>query len=202
MDQARNSHPLVRAQRAAVEAAKQEIKKNRSYHLPTLDLVANVGSNYSSHSLTTPEDFSTRATQHEVGVQLTVPLYSGGGINAKITEAVANMHKAESDLEAAARQAVTDAQQAYAGVTNGLAQIEALNTAVESGQSAVKGNRVGYKLGIRINIDVLNAEQQLFTAQRDLSKTRYDTLVQGFKLKAAAGTLSETDLLAVNAMLR
>jgi outer membrane protein len=202
IDQARTAHPLVRAQRAALDAARQEIKKNRSEHLPTLDLVGNVGSNYASHSLTTPNDYSTRATQHEVGVQLTVPIYSGGAINSKVTEAIANMNKAEADMEAASRQAATDAQQAFAGVTNGLAQIEALNVAVESGQSAVKGNRVGYKLGIRINIDVLNSEQQLFTAQRDLSKARYDTLLQGFKLKAAAGALSEADLKAVNAMLR
>ena len=74
IDQARTAHPLVRAQRAALEAARQEIKKNRSEHLPTLDLVGNVGSNYASHSLTTPNDYSTRATQHEVGVQLTVPI--------------------------------------------------------------------------------------------------------------------------------
>lgn len=202
IDQARSNHPLVRAQHAALEAARQTIKKNRSEHLPTLDLVGSVGSNYASHSLTTPDDYATRATQHQVGVQLTVPLYSGGAIDSRVTEAIANMNKAEADMQAASRQAATDAQQAFAGVTNGLAQIEALNVAVESGQSAVKGNRVGYKLGIRINIDVLNAEQQLFTAQRDLSKARYETLLQGFKLKAAAGILSEADLRAVNAMLR
>jgi outer membrane protein len=202
MDQARSSNPAVQAQTAALEAAKLEIKKNRADHLPTLDLVANVGSNYSSHSLTTPDDFSTRAKQHEVGVQLNVPLYAGGAVNSRVREAFANMQKTQADLEAARRQAATDAQQAYAGVTNGLAQIDALNVAVESGTSAVKGNRAGYRLGIRINIDVLNAEQQLFTAQRDLSKARYETLLQGFKLKAAAGSLSEADLLAVNAMLR
>jgi outer membrane protein len=201
MDQARHNNPAVVAQQAAVEAARQEIKKNRSDHLPTVDLVGNIGSNYASHSLTTPDDFSTRATQHEVGLQLTLPIYSGGVINSKVTEAIANMNKAQADGEVASRQAATDAQQAYAGVTNGLAQIDALNVAVESGQSAVKGNRVGYKLGIRINIDVLNAEQQLYTAQRDLSKARYDTLLQGLKLKAAAGNLTEADLAAISAML-
>jgi outer membrane protein len=202
MDQARSSHPLVRAQRAALEAARQEIKKNRSDHLPTLDLVVNYGGNFASSSLTTPNDYSTRVKQQEAGIQLTVPIYSGGSINSRVTEAIANMNKAEADMEAASRQASTDAQQAFAGVTNGLAQIDALNVAVESGRNAVKGNMAGYRLGIRINIDVLNAEQQLFTAQRDLSKARYDTLLQGFKLKAAAGTLGEQDLLAVNAMLR
>jgi outer membrane protein len=202
MEQARGANPAVVGQRAALEAARQDIKKNRAGHLPTLDLVANVGSNYSSHSLTTPDDFSTRASQHEVGLQLTLPLYSGGAVNSKIREATATMQKTQADLEAASRQAATDAQQAYAGVMNGLAQVDALNTAVDSGQSAVKGNRVGYKLGIRINVDVLNAQQQLFSAQRDLSKARYETLFQGLKLKAATGALGEQDLMAVNAILR
>lgn len=201
MDQARHDNPAVVAQQAALEAAKQEIKKNRADHLPTVDLVGNLGSNYASHSLTTPNDFSTRATQHEVGVQLTMPIYSGGAINSKVTEAIANMNKAEADREVASRQAATDAQQAYAGVTNGLAQIDALNVAVDSGKSAVKGNRVGYKLGIRINIDVLNAEQQLYIAQRDLSKARYDTLLQGLKLKAAVGNLTEGDLATISNLL-
>ena len=75
------------------------------------------------------------------------------------------------------------------------------NVAVESGQSALKGNQAGYKLGIKINIDVLNAQQQLFTSQRDLSKARYETLLQGLKLKAAAGALGEADFEVVNGML-
>jgi len=201
MEKARTSHPLVLAQEAAMAAAKQEIKKNRSDHLPTLDIVANYGSNWSSHSLTTPNDYSTRAKQNEVGLQLTVPLFTGGSTSSKVVEAIAAMNKAEEDLEVASRQASNDAQHAFAGVTNGLAQIDALNVAVESGQSALKGNQAGYKLGIKINIDVLNAQQQLFTAQRDLSKARYETLLQGLKLKAAAGALGEADFEVVNGML-
>jgi outer membrane protein len=201
MDQARTNHPAVRAQRAALAAAQSEIKKNRAEYAPMLDLIASKGSNYASNSLTTPNDYSTRANSTQVGLQLTIPLYAGGATDAKVTEAIATKNKAQADLEAASRQAATDAQQAYAGVINGLAQIDALNVALESGQSAVKGNRVGYKLGIRINIDVLNAEQQLYTAQRDWTKARYDTLLQELKLKAATGTLMEADLSGVNALL-
>jgi outer membrane protein len=134
-------------------------------------------------------------------VQLTAQIYSRESFNFKVSEAIANMCENQSDMEVTSRQALTDALRAIAGAANGLAQIDALNVAVESGQDAGKGNRIVYKLGIRINIDVLNAEQQLFAAQRDLSKALYDTLLQGFKLKAAAGTLSEDDLLAVNALL-
>ncbi|WP_426107998.1 TolC family outer membrane protein [Massilia sp. TSP1-1-2] len=202
MAQARTNHPLVRAQRAALEAARQAIKKLRSDHLPTLDLVANTGNNFSSRSLATPNDYATRANQRQIGLQLTVPLYSGGAVDARVTEAIANMDKATADLELASRQSALDARLAYAGVVNGLAQIAALDVAVASGQSALKGNRAGYRLGIRINIDVLNAEQQVFAAQRDLSKARYETLLQGLKLKAAAGARDEYDLLKVNSMLR
>lgn len=201
MDQARTNHPAVRAQRAALAASYSEIKKNRAEYAPTLDLVASRGNNYSSSSLTTPNEFGTRANSTQVGVQLNIPIYSGGATNARVSEAIANKNKAEADLDAAGRQAATDAQQAFSGVINGLAQIEALNFAKNSGQSAVKGNRLGYGLGLRINLDVLNAEQQLYAAKRDLTVARYDTLLQGLRLKAATGVLSLLDLVAINDML-
>jgi outer membrane protein len=201
MDQARANHPSVRAQRAALSAAGEEINKNRSDHLPTIDLVASYGSNYASNSLTTPNDYSTRAKSRQVGLQLNVPVFAGGATHAKVMEAIANKDKAQADLAAASRQAASDAQQAFVGVNNAQAQVEALSFAIESGQRAVKGNQVGYRLGIRINLDVLNAQQQLYAAQRDLSKARYDGLLQGLKLKAAAGVLSEQDVLGVNALL-
>jgi outer membrane protein len=198
---ARENNPLVWAQRAALAAAGATVNKNRAEHLPTVDLTASYGGNYASGNLTIPADYTTLAKSKTVGVQLSVPIFSGGATNAKVAEALANRYKTRADLEAARRQAGSDARQAYAGIANGLAQIDALDSAVASGQSAVKGNQVGYKLGIRINIDVLNAEQQLYTSQRDLTKARYDTLFQGLKLKAAAGVLSEDDLSAINALL-
>jgi outer membrane protein len=198
---AKESNPVVRAQKAALAAAEATVNKNRAEHLPTVDLTASYGGNYASGSLTTPVDYTTQARSKMVGVQLNVPIFSGGATSAKVAEAVAIRHKTQADLEAARRQAASDARQAYAGISNGLAQIEALNSAVVSGQSAVKGNQAGYKLGIRINIDVLNAEQQLYTSQRDLTKARYETLFQGLKLKAAAGVLSEEDLAVVNGLL-
>lgn len=196
--QARENHPAVRAQRAALGAADSAVSKNRAAHLPTLDLTASYGANSSSGSLVTPDDFSTLAHTRATGVQLNVPLFAGGLTSAKVAEALATRSKAQADLEAAQRQAATDARQAFAGIRNGLAQSEALESAVESGRSAVTGNRRGYQLGLRINLDVLNAEQQLYTSQRDLAKARYDTLLQGLKLKAAAGILGESDVETLN----
>ncbi|GGI54677.1 hypothetical protein GCM10011430_18510 [Oxalicibacterium solurbis] len=201
MEQARSKNPEVRAQQAAMDAAKSGIKRARAGYAPTLDLIASRGSNYSSNSLTTPNEFDTRANSSQIGLQLNIPIFSGGETNAKVTEAIALKDKSESDLEEAKRQAAVEAQQAFAGVVNGLAQIEALNYAKESGQSSVKGNRLAFKLGVRINLDVLNAEQQLYAARRDLAVARYQTLLHGMKLKASVGSLGEEDLLAVNAML-
>jgi outer membrane protein len=201
IEQARDSNPAVLAPMAALGAAEAEVAKNRAEHLPTLDMVASYGNNYSSGSVSTPTDFATRANSTQLGVQLTVPLFAGGATNSRVIEALANQGKAAAELEVARRQSATEAKKAYAAIVNGLAQIEALESAVESGKSAVNGNQVGYKLGIHMNMDVLNAEQQLYTAQRDLIKARYDTLFQGLKLKAAAGGLSEADVEMVNGML-
>jgi outer membrane protein len=200
--QARSNHPAVRAHQAAMAAAEAAVKKNRADRLPTLDLVASSGRNFASDSLTTPQDYSTHASSRQLGLQLNVPLGAGGALSARVREAVANMSRERADLEAAIRQAGTEAQQAFAGVVNGMAQIDALDAALESAESAVKGNQIGFRAGLRINLDVLNAQQQLYETQRNLSKARYETLLQGLRLKAAAGVLTEHDVLVVNAMLQ
>ena len=199
--QAQENNPTVRAQKAALAVAEAEVSRNRAEYLPTLDLTASYGKNYSSGSLTTPTDYTTAVASQQAGIQLNIPIFAGGATNARVSEAIANKYKAQADMETARRQAATDARQAYAGIENGLSQVEALESAVDSSKSSVKGNRIGFGLGIRMNIDVLNAEQQLYTAKRDLAKARYDTLFQGLKLKAAAGILAEPDVAEISAQL-
>lgn len=200
VDQARENNPAVQAGRAAYSAAESAVNKNRSDHLPTLEFSSSLGRNYVSGT-TFPNDYTTLGRSAITGVKLIIPVFAGGGTNSKVAEAIANCRKTLADLENTRRKAAADARQAFAAVANGLAQIEAMTSAVESGAVAVKGNQIGYRVGIRINVDVLNAEQQLYASKRDLTKVRYETLLQGLKLKAAAGVLGEEDVLAINALL-
>lgn len=201
INQARETNPAVQAAQAGLLVAEAIVGKARSEHAPTLDLVASYGENYSSGSTTMPTDFASRGQTKQLGLQFTVPLFAGGGTSSHVAEAVANKYRAGAELEVARRQAATDARLAFAGVVNGLSQIRALESAVESGQSMVSESHTGYKLGIYNNVKVLDAEQQYFTVKRDLVKARYETLFQALKLKAATGALSEADVLNANTFL-
>lgn len=193
-------NPQVKLQQAALEVAQKEVSKNTSAHLPTLDLTLNRAGNFSSGSMSSPADLTTRVNSQQIGLQLTVPLFSGGATQSKVRESLVLEDKAQDDLLGAKRNATSQVRLAFAGVLNGQAQIEALQAAVEAGEHAVEANKIGFKIGTRINPDVLNAEQQLYGSMRDLMKARVEVLMQGLKLKAAAGALREQDLLALDAL--
>lgn len=199
---ARSASPVVRAQEAARDMAEQDIARQEAGHWPTLDLTASYGKTSTSGSMNSPADIGVQNHAAQVGIQLSVPVFSGGGVGSKAREALAQLGKARADLDDARRQAAALARQAYAGVANGQAQSEALASAVRSSKSAVDANKIGYKTGTRINIDVLNAEQQLYAAQRDLAKSRAETLMNRLRLKAAAGVLEESDVHALNQLLQ
>lgn len=201
LDSAREDHPAVRIQRTALEVARAEVERQRAGHSPTLDLTASYGPTRASGSMSSPADIASHVRSAQVGVNFTMPLYAGGAVQSRVREALAMSEKAEEELEAAKRLASTQARQAHAGVLNGLAQVDALASAVQSSEAAIASNRVGYRIGTRINTDVLNAEQQLHAAQRDWHKARVDTLMNGLRLKAAIGELSELDLASINALL-
>jgi outer membrane protein len=179
-----------------VDIAKLEISRNRAGHFPTLDGVA-TQSQRKDLTFTSPTTNSTSA----VGLQLTIPLFAGFSTTSKIREAISLENQARANLDTAKRAAMQNARAAYLGVQSGLSQIRALEAAEVSSNSALESNKLGYDVGVRINIDVLNAQQQLYSTRRDLAKARYDTLINGLRLKAAAGTLGEVDLAELNALL-
>ncbi|GAB3539424.1 TolC family outer membrane protein [Noviherbaspirillum agri] len=185
----------VLSQQLALEIAQREISRNRAGHYPTVDLEAS--RSYSDRTTATTANGYTNS----VGVRWTVPLFSGFAVTSRVRESIALEDKARADLENTRRVAAQGARQAFLGVNSGLAQVKALEAAEVSSQSALESNRLGYQVGVRINIDVLNAQQQLYSTRRDLAKARYDTIVNSLKLKSAAGTLKEEDLVQVNSLL-
>lgn len=197
---AQQNNLLVQIQSRQVEIAAEEVKKARAGHYPTLDVVASSG-----RSRTAPGSTSTFRPEVDstaIGLQLTLPLFQGGYVSSKSREAAAAHRAALANLEAARRAAALGARQSYLGVVNGLAQIKALEAALASSLAALESNKLGYEVGVRINIDVLNAEQQVFITRRDLARAYHDTLLARLKLKNAIGTLDETEVRAINALLR
>jgi outer membrane protein len=189
----------VVASQVALEIAKRDISRNRAGHYPTVDLVASTGrSSVTGQSLT-----GAGVTKpNTIGIQWNIPLFSGFAVDSRVRESIALENKSRSDLEVARRGAAQGARQAYVGVMSGLAQVKAYEAAEISSQSALDSNKLGYQVGVRINIDVLNAQQQLSTTRQNLSKARYDAIMNGLRLKSAAGILKEQDLAEINMLLQ
>ncbi|KAA0218507.1 MAG: channel protein TolC [Lautropia sp.] len=194
---ARDNNLAVQQQRIAGEIARREIDRQRYGHYPTVDVVGSL-----QRAENAAYNFVGMRTDSAVlGLQLSIPIYAGGGIEARVREATASHARSQSDLEHARRQAEQGARQAYLGLNSGLAQVNALEAAERSSRLALESNLLGYQVGVRINIDVLNAQQQLYSTQRDLARARYDALLNGLRLKATAGALGEADVAQVNALL-
>lgn len=195
---AENDNINVQLQMAALEIASLEVDRQRAGHYPTVDLVASKGSTTALASAglgLVDSDFRS------IGVQVNLPIFQGGQVVSRQREASANRAAAESTLEQARRNAALQARQQYLGATNGLAQVRALRAALISSQSSLESNRLGFEVGVRINIDVLNADNQVYVTRRDLAKAVLETLMSQLRLKAAVGTLSEDDVMAANALL-
>ena len=196
-ERARAENLNVRQSAIALEVARREITKARFGHWPTIDLVSSATRSESSTVGLTSANINSMS----VGLQLAVPIYAGGAITGRVREVVAASEKAIADLETARRTADLTARQLLRKVTSGLAQVRALEAAERSSQLALDSNLLGYQVGVRINIDVLNAQQQLFSTRRDLALARYTVLVDGLRLRQAVGGLGDTDLMAVNTLL-
>ncbi|GAB1391907.1 TolC family outer membrane protein [Rhodocyclaceae bacterium] len=189
----------VQLAQSGFDIAGREVEKQRAGHYPTLDLVATHGK--AGTGFSTAGGSGSDSKTSTIGLQLAMPIFSGGATMSRDREAVALQEKARADLDNARRQAALAARQAYLGVSAGLAQVRALEAGVASSQLAVESNKLGYEVGVRINIDVLNAQSQLFDTRQKLAKARLDTLLAQLRLKSAAGNLSEDDLAAINALL-
>lgn len=200
VDQAQVAHPGVLQADIALQVAKLETSKAEAGHKPTLDLTGSYTTAATNNGSSTGLS-STRGNQASVGLSFVLPLFAGYAVQNRVKETLALEDKARSDLEAAKRSVAQATRTAYFGVQSGQAQVKALEAAEASSQSALDANKLGYQVGVRINIDVLNSQSQLFDTKAKLAKARYDVLMGGLKLRQASGALKADDLQAINKQL-
>jgi outer membrane protein len=200
VEQARTANLKVQAAQSTAEIARQEVNRTiAADNLPSVDLVAK-RVRVDPYRTTNNGTFN-HADTDTIGIEMTVPLFNGGIAYNKAKEVMALRDKSSFDLENERRVAEQSARTSFLNVLAGMAQVKAFEAAEKSSRLALESNLLGYEVGVRINIDVLNAQQQLFTTQKDLSKARYDTLVNSLKLKAAVGALSDADIDDINGLL-
>ena len=192
------NNPQLAIARANTELAEKEVARNRGGHYPTLDLVANYNKSYDNGG----SFGATNSTAKSVGVQLNVPLFQGGIVNSKWREAEANLERTKYELENASRTVVTQTRQAYLGVVSGIARVQALQQALASSENVLEASKLGQEVGVRTNLDVLNAQQQLYSTRRDLYQSQYNYLISQLSLKAAVGELGEAEVNEVNLALQ
>ncbi|MDD2810907.1 TolC family outer membrane protein [Rhodoferax sp.] len=197
--QSEQDHPTVRQALLGLEVAQLETQKAQSGHMPTVDLTAGYSVTQNNGSSNTLLDYRTNVAT--VGVSLNLPLFTGHSTQNRIKETLALEDKARSDVDTAKRAVAQATRTAYFGVESGLGQVKALEAAQASSQSALDATNLGYQVGVRINIDVLNAQTALYNTQAKLAKARYDVLLGSLRLRQANGTLKADDLNAVNALL-
>jgi outer membrane protein len=194
-------HPTVRRARVGLDVATLETQKARAAESPTLDAVASVGGSNSRGTLPELSRSVGTTTNGSIGVQLRWPLFTGGATQNRIRETLSLEEKARNDLEAARRGVAQGTRVAFYGLQSGRAQVSALEAAESSSKLALEATQLGYRVGVRVNQDVLNAQSQLVTTQRDLARARYDVLVNSLRLRQAAGQLAPADVDAVNRLL-
>jgi len=192
-------HPTIRRALAGVDIAQLETAKARAAEKFTLDAVGSLSGQRASGS--TLSGFSGTTRVASIGLQFNLPLYTGGQTQNRIQETLLLEEKARQDLDVARRGIAQGTRVAYFGVQSGQAQVKALEAAEASAKLALEATQLGYRVGVRVNLDVLNAQTQLFQTQRDLAKARYDVLMGGLRLRQASGQLSPNDIDAVNALL-
>ena len=181
----KQSYPVL-VQEAGTEIAALEARRNRAGHYPTLDAVATTGQGFQTGSQLSVVGSDT--TVSTIGLQLAWPLYQGGAISSREREAAANHERRARTWRTRAAAPPSARARPTSRCCNGVAQVRALEQALVSTQSALDSNRLGYEVGVRINIDVLNAQQQVFSTRRDLAVARYNTITNNLRLKAAAGS--------------
>lgn len=196
--QAEEVNPELRAMRHNVEVAQAEIDRYRAQHLPTADLIASHSYSSSENNTSVGNTYRTNS----IGIQLTIPIYSGGQINSAVRQAVANKERARQQLEAALRQLSVNVAKEFNAHAHGAVQVRAYEEALEASRQVLASTRKGILAGVRNTVDALNAEQQLADTGVNLARARMEFALAGIRLSAAAGILAEQDIARLNGWLK
>jgi outer membrane protein len=199
--QSETTSPAVRQAQLGLDIASQEVNKATAGHKPTIDAQVSYAGTRNVDGTAATVTGSNHVFNPSAAVVLNVPLFAGFSTMYRVKETVALEDKARSDYENARRATAQATRAAYFGLVAGLSQVKAYEAAEASSQSALDANKLGYSVGVNINIDVLNSQSQLYQTKRDLAKARYDVLVTNLKLRQAAGTLTPADLQPINDLL-
>ncbi len=200
LTQADELHPQVRRARLGLEVAQLEVQKAKAATGPTLDLNGSLGAQDVRGSSTNTGLRGSLANA-SVGVQFRMPLYTGGASDARIRETLALAEKSRNDVEFARRSVAEATRRSFFGLQSLKAQVKALEAAESSSKLALEATQLGYKVGVRVNLDVLNAQAQLFAVQNDLAKARYDVIVTSLRLRQASGQLRAEDVANLDSLL-
>lgn len=195
IDVAKQHNLSILSAQASTETAQQEIKLQRSGHLPTLDL------NASASYIESGGAFPRKGENSQIGLELNVPLYQGGLVNSRTREARSRFQQATEQLSQAIRSAELETRDAFRGVKTDIAQVNALGRSLESTEVAVQAEEAGFEVGTRTIVDVLNSQREYYLARLNYARARYLYVVDQLRLKRAAGILEESDLEEVNRAL-
>lgn len=197
VDQAIKVNPNLLAAQAAAEVAARAVGIKQAGHYPTLGLTASYNHNNSSGTIFNTSDVN----QKQIMLNFSLPLFSGGGVSAQVTQAQRQYDAAQDQVQLVNRQTVQQARTAYLGVLTGISQVRALRQSVKSNQTALKATQVGLQVGTQTIVDVLLAVQNLATAQTGFAQARDNYLTSLLTLKQAAGTVDMQDVKQINALL-
>jgi len=200
--------PAVRRALLGHDIAKLETEKAQAGHLPTVSLDAAYGRGRTNQTAVTPTaaginttNYNGPTNQSRIGITVNVPLFAGFAVQNRVKETLALEEQSRNNLDAVRRSVVQNTRTAFFGVQSGQARVKALEAAESSSQLALEATQLGYKVGVRVNLDVLNAQTQLYSTRRDLARARYDVIVNNLRLRQAAGQLQAGDIAAANRLL-
>lgn len=199
---AQAEQPAIQQALWAVDIAKLETKRAETGHLPTVNLTARLSHNNTPDGSINNPGVSSRTNQGSIGVALNLPLFAGFAVQNRVKETLSLEEKARAQLEQAQRETIQGTQTAFFNLQSGLSEVQALEAAEQSSLSSLQANELGYQVGVRINIDVLNAQTQLYRTRRDLAQARYNVLLGNLLLEQAAGSLNLDSVRRINGYLR